>query len=703
LLLAVYVLLSAAVLVFAVLTRDSPAQGEAGNPYEILAWLAGALVFPVVGALIASRRAGGPIGWICLAVGLAIAATGLSERYAVYALVTEPGSLPAGEFAAYMGSWSWVVFIGLIGVFLILLFPDGKLPSPRWRWLAIAASGGMAAAIVAIMLGPGETEAPVPVENPIGIDAAQAPLTVLSWCGILTLFFSIIAAMAAAVLRFRRAGAEQRQQLKWFASAAVLTVAAFFSSLPAALVSDTLAHVLETLGVVAWVTLPIAIGIAILRYRLYDIDLVINKAVVFGVLAAFITAVYVGIVVGASALVGTAGEPNLALSIVATAVVAVAFQPARERVQRFANRLVYGRRATPYEVLAEFSEQAGATVAREDVLPNMARAVAEGTGAAQSEVWVRSGSELRLAASWPQARPDAPRRVALADGRLPPLPGVERTVPVRHQDELLGALAVVKPRGERLTPIEDKLVTDLAFQAGLVLRNLGLTAELLARLEDLRLSRQRLISAQDEERRRLERNLHDGAQQHLVALKVKLGLVAREAEATALKQTLVAVQSDADEAIEALRELARGIYPPLLADEGLAAALDAHVRRSPVAVTVEAVGLTRYAPDVEAAVYFCCLEALQNIAKHAAATSAVVRLTETDGELCFAVEDDGVGFDPAATLRGSGLQNMADRLEALGGRIEVASSPRGGTTIAGRVPVDAPLAAQRGDSGAPRA
>ena len=695
LLLGVVLLLTATGFAFAVLGRDSP--GQQSSIYADLGWTAAFLTFPLVGALIASRGAGGAIGWICLAVGVGVGATFVSERYAVYALVTEPGSLPAGELAAYMPNWSWVTFTGLIGVYLVLLFPDGKLPSPRWRWLALAGGIAMGSAMLGIALAPETTDTPVTVENPLGIEGAGTPLAVLGFGGIFLLFFSFLGAVVAAVVRFRRAGAEQRQQLKWFAAAVVLTVVVIVSSLPASLVSDSLQHGFETASVLSWATLPIAIGISILRYRLYDIDVVINKAVLFGVLAAFITTVYVGIVVGVGAVVGAAGDPGLALSIVATAIVAVAFQPARERARRFANRLVYGKRATPYEVLAEFSEQAGATVASDEVLPKLARTVAEGTGAARSDVWVSSGSELRLAASWPERPPGAPRTVALEDGSLPALPGSDRAVPVRHHDELLGALAIAKPRGESLTPVEHKLLNDLAAQAGLVLRNVGLTAELLARLEDLRASRQRLVSAQDEERRRLERNLHDGAQQHLVALRVKLNLAARQAEDARLQEALVALQADAEEAIEALRDLARGIYPPLLADQGLAAALEAHARKSPLPVEIVTDHVARHPQDVEAAVYFCCLEALQNVAKYAGASRAVVRLGEADGQLQFAVEDDGTGFDPATTARGSGLQNMADRVEALGGTLDVVSSPGDGTTVAGRLSVGAP----EGVDGAP--
>src|SRR5205807_3360092 len=254
---------------------------------------------------------------------------------------------------------------------------------------------------------------------------------------------------------------------------------------------------------------------------LYDIDLFLSRALVYGTLAAFITAVYVGIAVGVGALVGGGGRPNLGLSILATAIVAIGFQPVRERVQRFANRLVYGQRATPYEVLSQFSGRVAETYAADQVLPRMARVLQEGTGAESATVWLRSGGLLRPAASYPELA-NGLLPLEVTGERLPAIPSSDHAVAVEHQGELLGALSVAKRRGEALTPMEEKLVDDLAHQAGLVLRNVGLTSELLQRLEELRVSRQRLVRAQDQERRRLERNLHDGAQQHLVALKVKL-------------------------------------------------------------------------------------------------------------------------------------------------------------------------------------
>ncbi len=502
-----------------------------------------------------------------------------------------------------------------------------------------------------------------------------------------------VAAIASLVVRYRRAPPVEREQLKWLVYAAALVGLALLVQgfIPPSVASSTEATNIENaIGTAAFAFVPIAIGIAVFKYRLYDIDVVINKTVVFGTLAAFITAVYVGIVVGIGAAIGQGSKPNLGLSILATAVVAVAFQPVRERVQRLANRLVYGRRATPYEVLSEFSSRMAGAYPAEDLPPRMARILAEGTGSREATVWLKVGSELRAEASWPAER-EAPDPLVLADGVLPEIAGTSLSLPVHHRGELLGALTLSKHAGERLTPAEHKLASDLASQAGLVLRNVRLTEELLHRLWELQASRQRIVAAQDQERRRLERNIHDGAQQQLVALAVKIRLARTLTEKNPEKAAgiLGQVEAEVTEALEDLRDLARGIYPPLLADQGLAAALTAQARKSPVPVTIEPQGIGRYGQEAEAAVYFCTLEALQNVAKYAGGSKAVVRLAEAAGRLEFEVEDDGAGFDTSRTSYGTGLQGMADRMAALGGDIDVTSAPGRGTTVRGRVPVTA--------------
>jgi Histidine kinase len=330
--------------------------------------------------------------------------------------------------------------------------------------------------------------------------------------------------------------------------------------------------------------------------------------------------VYVGIAVGIGTLVGSGGKPNLGLSILATAIVAVGFQPVANDC-----------RGSP-------------TVSSTESEPRPMRCCPSSPNASPSRTLPMTFC-LAWHGSSPKARTPTSRKSGCAAGTpcnvrrfshssrqcplrctstarqncpSPPLTAASKS---RHQGEVLGALTVTKRRGEALTPIEIKLMDDLAHQAGLVLKNVGLTSDLQARLDDLRASRQRLVAAQENERRRLERNLHDGAQQHLVAIKIKLGLVEMLAtrDPEKAKATIVALKHDADEALETLRDLARGIYPPLLADKGLAVALQSQAGKATLPVQVDADGVGRYAQETEAALYFCTLEALQNVQKYAQA------------------------------------------------------------------------------------
>ena len=664
-------------------------------------WLIAGLGIASTGVVVAVRRPRNAVGWLFIGAGALLTIALAAQQYAVHAVYVAPGSLPAPLVASWLGTWTFIAIVPLLMVFLPLLFPNGELPSNRLRipvWIMI----GLSVAFVVCAATP-----PLNIATHVEADgtlfgaqmseSGSGPIHTLTTVLLFPTMLSAVVAVVSLVVRFVRSRGDEREQLEWFLFAAALVVVALvLSAFNSNRSNSPLSQVVPTFFLLAILGLPVATGVAILRYRLYDIDVVISRTLVYGALAAFITAVYVGIVVGVGTLVGNGGQPNLVLSIIATAVVAVAFQPLRERLQKVANRLVYGRRATPYEVLSEFSQRVAETYAANEALPRMAMVLAEGTGAERAIVWLRSGDHLKPAATWPlpeatngAAPQETPEPVTISSDAVPDIPGADKVVPVRHQGELLGALTVTKRRGESLTPVEEKLLGDLASQAGLVLKNVGLTNELLERLEELQASRQRLVAAQDDERRRLERNLHDGAQQNLVALKVKLGLAEMFAakDAAKARQLLGELKEDTDEALNTLRDLARGIYPPLLADRGLGAALEAQARKATVPVEVVADGLGRYPQEVEAAVYFCVLEALQNTQKYAEASRAVVRLSESDGTVAFEIEDDGKGFDPATAKRGAGLTNMADRLDALGGTIELESEPGAGARLSGTIPV----------------
>ena len=614
------------------------------------------------GLLLALRRPKNLIGWLFLTAGLTLGISTFGTAYGLHALLVDPGSLPAGRATAWISNVTGLIPLGIL-CFLFLLFPTGHLKSPRWRVAAWFVAGVFTVVtaffmVFATMTWDDPYAPPPPGGSPLW---ALLPVSLLA---------DLVLCVAAVIVRFRGSVGEERLQLRWFATGAsvfiVLFIPTFASPAPVWLVVQSL----------AFVFLFTTIAVAVLKYRLYDLDLVISKTVLYGSLAAFLTVVYVAMVIGLGTAIGSTRNPFL--TVAAATVIAVAFNPVRERAKRLADRLVYGRRATPYEVLSEFSARMVGSYGLDEILPRMARVLAEGTGG-RADIWLRAGHQLRPAATWPSGSELEP--VPVDDDSLPAFPTASSVSPVRHQGELLGAITLTKPPNDPLRPPEAKLIDDVASQAGLVMFNVRL-------IEELRASRQRLVKAQDEERRKLERNIHDGAQQQLVALAVKANLAQSLAtrDPAATETMLAQLKADATDALENLRDLARGIYPPLLADKGLATALESQARKSAMPVSLESDGIARYPQEVEAAVYFCCLEALQNVAKYAGASEATIRLTDSTGVLLFAVIDDGAGFDQGSTGYGTGLQGMADRLDALGGHLDVRSEPGRGTTVAGRVP-----------------
>jgi signal transduction histidine kinase len=639
-----------------------------------------------VSVILCTRLPSNPIGWLLLLVGFGILISGVGAEYATYTLGTSPGALPFGNAAAWLQSWGFLS--AAVVPIILLLFPTGHVPSPRWRWLLIALVADIVVLTLVSWFNPGPIDVAEGIQpmNPLGIESLDAVFGAINLiCGLALVPLSF-GCVVSIVVRFRRATGDERQQLRWLATVAMLCAVALVLVIvtsigvddagDSASLPNELAFILLLIGV--GIGVPVAIAVALLRYRLYDLDVVVKKAVVATVLGALLLAVALGALVVVGRLVVGPLEDSPVATLAAGIAVGLLAWPLLRLSRRIADRIVYGGRATPYEVLTEFSGRMADAYATDDVLPRMAAIVGAGAGARRSAVWLRVGRELRLTSTWPDGVSEVPKTVRSLDEL-----GAD-AFEVRHQGDDLGAITVEMPPSDPMNPAKERLIRDLAAQAGLVVRNVRL-------IEELRASRRRLVSAQDHERRRLERNIHDGAQQQLVALSVKVrlseGLVERDpAKAIAM---LEQIRGDTTDALENLRDLARGIYPPLLADEGLRAALEAQARKAPLPVDVDAGGVGRYDQETEAAVYFCCLEAMQNVAKYAEASRIDLAVTASAETLRFTVRDDGRGFDPETVSRGIGLQGMADRLDAIGGTLEVQSAPGAGTTITGTLPVRA--------------
>ncbi len=405
-----------------------------------------------------------------------------------------------------------------------------------------------------------------------------------------------------------------------------------------------------------------------------------RRIVVVAGTVGYVAAVYAVIVVAGGALID-GSRPNVPLAVFATALVAVTLEPFRRALRR---RLI----RTDQDLLARFEETLAAAVPVDEVAPRMARLLAEATGARRVEVWLaRTGARAghHVAARWPLD----------ADPIDPAQPHVH-VDDVIANGQLLGSLLRDEGDAGALSPVESRLVQALIAQAGVALRTLALTADLrdhvdrgISRAVELQASRQRIVAAADSARRRLERDVHDGAQQHLVALAVNLSLAASVTVRNVPRATelISDLQPAATTALATLEELSLGIYPRLLATKGLPVALQHAVATSPVPVSLVHETLTPMPQQIEAAAYFICLEAVQNAVKHARATSISVHLASAHGGLDIVVEDDGSGFDPEAAGAGSGLGSMRDRVESLGGALAVTSRAGHGTTVSAWIPL----------------
>ncbi len=605
----------------------------------------GAVLGSLVGALVATRHPRNPIGWLFLVgqLGLAVglACQGFSYRVMVDGVFAPHAVGQVVRQVSLCLDATWTLSV-LVAVFL--LFPDGRLPSPRWRPVLWAVPLAEILTVISVLFVPLDIVGPLEYTGPAPPIVTALDL-VAAIFGVLLLPIGV----AALVVRRRLATGVQRQQLRWLIVVAAALVAGFalaqFSSATRWLVVPLF---------VAYASVPVAAGIAILRYRLYDIDIVISRTVVGAAVVAFVTIGYVAIVVLVGALVGERVTDRYGASVLATALVALGFQPVRGRVRRLGDRVVYGRRAAPYQALADLSRQLAESVSAQEILPVVAEAAEVGVGAAQVTVRleVPAGEDVVV------RRPAGPA----ADH-------VDATVPVWHDDERLGEIAVTLPRGRRLSEADRALLADIATQAGLGFRNTRLEMSLAAGIEEaarqagqLEASRRRLLAAQESGRQRLGRAVGAEVLPHLFAVRQiferPLGELDRDA---ALRLTETAGERVA-QALEALRDIARGVYPPVLAHRGLADALTDYAVRHPQRVDLTVSQAAREAQlsrRAQATAYFCAVESVRELG------SAAVDLDTDVDHLLLQVTARSAAAGPA-----DGGNGLVDRVETCGGTVK---------------------------------
>jgi signal transduction histidine kinase len=624
----------------------------------------------LVGGLIVAHQPRNPVGWLIIGHAACFTLGELSRQYALYGGVTAPGSLPLAVPVAWFAYWLWGPAIAMGFALLPLLFPNGRLPAPIWRvalWLILLSMGF---ATVTMALQPGDEETPG-LPNPLGVlppldmDSPLASYFGFAWLG------SALLALLSLADRFRRARGDERKQIQWLAFAVLVLV-----------LSDRL---LPTYGPVAEVLLFLcltgiwlAIGVAVLRYRLYDIDIIINRALVYGALSAIVAAVYVALVAYLGALFNT-GSGNLLVALVTTGVIAVFFQPLRERLQRGVNRLLYGVRDEPYAVLALLGRRLEASLAPPATLDAIVATVAQTLKLPYVAIALEPGAEP----------------VAVApQGDLARQPAAQVALPLTYHGESVGELRAAPRAGEQaLSAADRRLLDDLARQIGVAVSAARLTT-------DLQLARERLVAAREEERRRLRRDLHDGLGPTLAAQTLKVGSARHflTRDIATSDRLLAELERDITGALQEVRRLVYDLRPPALDDLGLVGALRLLATQYGLEgpgqgpqVTVEAPALTGLPAAVEVAGYRISQEALTNAVRHAGARHVLIKLETIEGPaaqpaLIVEVADDGRGIAPDAR-GGVGLHSMRERADELGGKLSVERRPSGGTLVRAELPL----------------
>lgn len=615
-------------------------------------------VVPLLGALILTRLPRHPIGWIFLGSGLASAIT-----LAVYPYAHEglgPAHLPGALAAAWVSEWIWGFGLIPLVTLGVLLFPDGRPPSPRWRLLLLLDSVALLLVFLANAFHPGPLVNHPAADNPIGIPLPRGVFTALGSAGFALFATGFVGSALAALVRWRRSRGAERAQLSWFAFSATVIVTAFLAPLPTTLADVVLFFALPLL--------PVSIAVAILRRHLYGIEVVVRRSLVYFALTTVLVIGYAATVAGLGALLqGRAGETA---ALVATALVAVAFAPARQRLQKATDRLLYGDRGDPYAVLADVGRRLEMPSSAADPLVEIAAVVA---------------SSLRL--PYVRVEVDRPDGGPAAAEHGKPTAEVHEVV-LTFGGRPVGRL-LVAPRSP-LDPFRAsdlRLLDDLGRQVGVAAHALGLAAELQA-------SREGLVNLREEERRRIRRDLHDGLGPALAGVALGLDAVHRLArtdpeEAASLADQL---KREVQDSLADVRRLVEDLRPPALDQLGLVGAVRQQARaiteRDPgLDVEVESAGVTTLSAAVEVAAYRIATEALTNVARHAGARHCRVDLRMNgSGMLVLRVEDDGTGL-PSRPRAGVGLTAMRERAAELGGTCEARPVEPSGTLVLVRLPV----------------
>jgi two-component system NarL family sensor kinase len=632
-----------------------------GNVFMIPGLLA-VVTAALMGGLVAVRRPGEPIGTLLCGFGLAGGVCVAAFVYARAAVVHIRGSLPYGGPMMWATSWDYVPVIGLMVLVLPLVFPDGRLVSRRWRpalWAALAfvPLAMVGNAFVPQSLGGWFGDRP----NPYAVHGAlfSVILDVANLWGAAV----AVAAAASVTVRWRRSGHLVRQQLKWFlatvpVSVSVAVVTQYF---PDALTLDLV------LGTVASLLIAVAIGLAVLRYRLYEIDVLLNRAVMYGSLSVVVAAVYLAVVGVSRWVFGV--DRGLAVQVLATVVAAIALWPLRGRVQRRVDRMFYGDRGAPYEALARLGRRVEEAADTESALESVVKTVADSLRLPYAAVELRLGDGWHPAASYG----DAPAQLV--------------AFPLISQRETVGRLLVgSRAPGEQLGSHDEGLLADLARQAGPAAHAVALRRALDA-------SRADLVTMREEERRRLRRDLHDGLGPTLAGLTLGLDTARTLAPGRAdLQELLGKLKAETQRAVTDVRRIVYGLRPPALDELGLAGSLGEEVGRlrcqtPSLAVSLEAPanGLNELPAAVEVACYRIVTEALTNVARHAQATQCSVRIQLDDG-LDVEVRDNGEGL-PEGWRAGVGIASIRERVAELGGDLVIEPALPRGTRIAARLPL----------------